>query len=328
MSARGDFADFFPMFGSVFAGNGNYSGSKVDLFTTPTFAPGGAIQACTWTKPKSISMVLIYLSGSGAGGGGGRNTPSLTGGGGGGGGGSASLVKLLMPAILLPDRLFIYLPSGGTAGAAQTAGGNGYSSTISCGLSISKDLLLTSGSTGATGGGGATSTTSGTAGNGEVITSSRFARSGPGFLEQWTGLPGLAGASASSTGTNQTIFPGSGGSLGSIQHGGLGGGSVTTSDTTLRGGLYTAVAGAITSDDRPIHAQAAGESGSGTPYPFSTHMGFNFWGGLGGAGNGAGTGGTGGNGAFGCGGGGGGAGVTTGGPGGRGGDGWCLIISW
>lgn len=77
----------------------------------------------TWTKPKNAKLIQICgIGAGGAGGAGGFNaTASVYGGGGGGSAGGAT--KLLIPAYMLPDKLYIKLGYGGKSGVTS-AGGN------------------------------------------------------------------------------------------------------------------------------------------------------------------------------------------------------------
>src|ERR1041385_3769926 len=78
------------------------------------FCTGGVWQP--WNKPRGVDMVFIYCLGSGAGGGAGLTGASGTSRGGGGGGGSAASTRLLIPAALIPDQLYVQVPAGGAAG--------------------------------------------------------------------------------------------------------------------------------------------------------------------------------------------------------------------
>ena len=104
--------------------------------------------------------------------------------------------------------------------------------------------------------------------------------------------------------------------------GGTGGAGTTNAD--FQGGAYTAVAGSVISDYRPLPGAAGSFNGS-TAYQLLKPL-FSF-GGIGGSSSNTGVGGNGGHGAYGAGGGGGGGG-TTGGRGGDGGNGIVIIISW
>ena len=63
-------------------------------------------------------MVFFCLIGSGGGGAGGASGASLTLRAGGGGGGSASITCSMIPAIFLPDKLFVIVARGGAGDPA------------------------------------------------------------------------------------------------------------------------------------------------------------------------------------------------------------------
>lgn len=74
-----------------------------------------------WKKPDDISLVsIIAVAGGGGGGGGGSINYGTTGGcGGGGSGGAGRQINLLIPAILVPDYLYIFPGTGGAGGIGQ-----------------------------------------------------------------------------------------------------------------------------------------------------------------------------------------------------------------
>ena len=84
-----------------------------------------------WIKPRNARMVYIWNMGAGAGGGGGLTGAAGTARGGGSGGGSAAIVRQLIPAFLLPDRLYLMVGRGGNGGNASGAGTAGPRSYIS-----------------------------------------------------------------------------------------------------------------------------------------------------------------------------------------------------
>ena len=75
----------------------------------------------TWVKPRNATMVHMTLIGAGAGGGGGLTGAAGTARGGGSGGGSGAMTRILIPAYLLPDRLYLMVPRGGNGGNASAA---------------------------------------------------------------------------------------------------------------------------------------------------------------------------------------------------------------
>lgn len=272
-----------------------------------------------WNKPKGISFVHGIVIGPGSGGGGGGT------GGGGGGGSSGGVLIFMVPAYLVPNELFVVVPSGGRGGASNSAGtapgtvaGLFYPTLgVITGTPARTNFAFANAVGGQTGGGagGAAGGTAGVAG--AVVTAANIANiaSVGNYVinSPSAGLAGTTGAGANA------VFIGrpQGGASGGGISGGVGsaGGSVlgpsfsthTIWNRNLLGGAATG---------------QAGEDGISMMQPtlFS----------LPGAGGGAlvgGTGGRGGRGGIGCGGGGGGAG-TTGGAGGDGGDGLIILTCW
>ena len=87
-------------------------------FTTPgTF---------TWNKPGNISTVHIFCQGAGGGGAGGQTGIAGTNRSGGGGGGGGSTTRVMVPAVALPNTLWITVGSGGAGGAASLGNGGSY----------------------------------------------------------------------------------------------------------------------------------------------------------------------------------------------------------
>jgi hypothetical protein len=78
-----------------------------------------------WEKPRGINMIQITCIGGGAGGGGGATNNSTTARGGGAGGSSGGFTSLLIPAIFLPDVLYVSAGDGGIGGAAGNPAGLG-----------------------------------------------------------------------------------------------------------------------------------------------------------------------------------------------------------
>ena len=81
----------------------------------------------TWNKPEGVSMINFLVVGGGGGGGSGRCSGGLgvISGSGGGGGAAGGIVTVAIPAILIPDVLYISVGNGGTGGASQTTATNG-----------------------------------------------------------------------------------------------------------------------------------------------------------------------------------------------------------
>lgn len=84
-----------------------------------------------WIKPRNARMVMIVCIGAGAGGGGGHTAAAGTARGGGGGGGCGAISRVLLPAIFLPDTLFVLAGAGGAGGTAAGAGSAGTRSYVS-----------------------------------------------------------------------------------------------------------------------------------------------------------------------------------------------------
>jgi hypothetical protein len=76
-----------------------------------------------WNKPRGINFIKIITIGGGAGGGGGHSSATTNARGGGGGGSSSVVTTVMLPAIFLPDRL--YISSG--VGSVGGSGGGGSS---------------------------------------------------------------------------------------------------------------------------------------------------------------------------------------------------------
>src|SRR5215813_3396943 len=80
-----------------------------------------------WEKPRGLTMVWMWGVGGGGGGGAGfTGTASSA------GGGTGAPAMMTIPALLLPDRLYISVGKGGAGGASSgNAGAAGESSYIS-----------------------------------------------------------------------------------------------------------------------------------------------------------------------------------------------------
>lgn len=271
----------------------------------------------TWTKPRGITSVGFFIVGPGGGGGGGFSRAAGGPGSGGGGGGAGGIVRMTMPAMLCPDRLYVTAGAGGLGGAASAAGSNAVRAAVAIERPTAGTtglLLIASGNTSARGGGAGTGAAAGGAGAGE--TSLIQANVQYIALGNWVAQAGQAGAAG---GTHI------GGAAGAItmagpNGGGSGGGGSTGADTA--GGAITFATGA------PFRTTVGGTAGGGRgpdgPFlmaPFASCPG------TGGGSNDTGVAGAGGFGAIGSGGGGGGAGAT-GGRGGDGGPGLVIIYCW
>jgi hypothetical protein len=291
------------------------------------FCTGGVWQ--TWTKPRGVDMVMILCVGSGASGGGGLTNSAGTARGGGGGGGGGGFSRLLIPALLVPDVLFVQPGVGGASVGAGTLGNSGNSSIIAVspqGAFSASNYLLVSNNSVAVGGAAGTAAGSNAGGNGAtVFVSSVGVFANVGMFQAVAG--GAGSASGAISGANGAIgvqiqWQASGNS---VSLGGCGGGTVGSNNTDFAGGQFL---GNGTPIIFPTIAGGAAGGGAGQPGQLFQKP-FRVSGGTGGGtfGTGVVVGGRGGDGVIGCGGGGGGGGVT-GGAGGRGGDGYVLIVSW
>ena len=100
-----------------------------------------------WVKPSGCTMVYMHCIGAGAGGGGGSTNAAGTVRGGGGGGASGGHSQLLVPASVLPERLFVLAGAGGAGGAAGATGGTGTAGGMSFisnvpSASLTADIVL------------------------------------------------------------------------------------------------------------------------------------------------------------------------------------------
>jgi hypothetical protein len=296
----------------------------VQVFTRPSPGTTTNTQWMTWQRPRTASMLYIFCLGSGGGGGGGRTDP--TSGGGGGSGGSASHVALLVPAVLLPDRLYIQVAVGGVGRApGDISLGNGQPSYVCIypNTVVSNVLAVscTPSSTEASGGASSLSTDGGAAGSGGSgpLNTVPMPRAGLGIWERSVGQIGQVGGASTTNGLPSSLPT----TTPFLAQGGASGAGWTTGDRV--GGACTAIANSYLSQQRPA-TPAAGANGHGSSGPQLWKPFFSF-GGLGGSSNDSGAGAHGGHGGYGAGGGGGGGG-TTGGNGGNGGDGLVIIVAW
>lgn len=289
-----------------------------------------------WNKPVNASFIQFTVIGGGGGGGAGSNESgsAVTSGSGGGGGAPGGLVSIGMPAILVPDVLYIHVGGGGAAGASvsgsvPTTGGSGGSGTISyvC-LSPgtgSGEVLIQSSNTIAGGGLGGSHNVAGAAGT--AITTADTTNL------KWMGINNAPGAqTAASAGGLGGVSTAPGGNVtyAGLLTGGCGGGNTRAVNTGAGAGgniTLTSLASAFTiavnggAGGFSVSAPGSGANGFFKLAPFIS---------TGGAGGGGSNrtdipGQPGGNGAYGCGGGGGGAGNIASGAGGAGGDGLVII---
>jgi len=303
------------------------------LSTAGTATPGGVFTSLnsgyqTWRKPRGVKNVYILTVGGGSSGAVGANAAATNAGG--AGGGSAGQSCLYIPALFVPDVLYIQCGSGGRhpttlySGGLQVGGGPSYvllepSTTVTSNLTL---LYANGGTGGATGGG-------------IIATIGNTPLAARGLYTFFGGQAGTAGGTAGGgNGTNLT-FP----VTGRITMGGAGGGGSGAAPGA--GGALSVPLGSPTNDfflftyPGGTAASGATPAGAGFSGPVMRNFIMNY-GGMGGGGGSTtsgGNAGAGGNGAPGSGGGGSGGSTATAGANtlarpGNGGDGFVLILSW
>ena len=293
----------------------------------------------TWRKPRGINWVYMIGVGGGSSGGTGVNTGTSSGGGCPGNSGAQSVV--MMPAILLPDVLYIQPGLGGvglsTSGALPVAGTTTYVSIEPSTTINGNSTILYAGGAGNSGAVAATTTAGGTAATATVLATQSIMCLGYRTLNNLTGaVQGIAGASrTSTTGNSQTIAT----SLSGLMVSGGAGGGGMNAGTGGNGCFFLVPSGALGQDFVPISGVGATGAIGSTPAQRGAD-GFickNFLFFVGGQGGGAasatagGIAGAGGNGSYGCGGGGSGGSNTTNttiAKAGDGGPGFVIIISF
>ena len=273
----------------------------------------------SWMKPAGCSWIYILSITSGTGGGRPANGATTVGG---GGGSSGSIDRMLIPATVLPDIIYVKVGPGGAGATTANAGGAaGFRSYIT----ITPDGPTRGQAQnyvyiGGFGGGGQGTGAGGSAT--PAITSASGIWLNIGLFTSIAGQAGAAGAaSANANGSNITF-----GASGVFITGGAGGGNGTGNggDITGAGLLPTITGGAGTNGANGNNGFRQGQILA----PGFKLFPLLFSGGSGGGGHSTGTAGNGGNGSYGCGGGGGGAASGAGGVsgnGGNGGDGLILI---
>ena len=286
----------------------------------------------TWRKPRGAKFVYMIAVGGGASGGCALNTGTTSGGGPGGGSGAQS--NLMIPAMFLPDVLYIQAGLGGSQPATLVSAALGVAGTITYvalepwnTLAAGLTVLFASPGTATT---AATTTAGGTGGTAAVIaTIANMPLAGRGAYQFFAGQAGTAGGTSTTAGVAQT-YP----TTGLMVQGGAGGGGNNAGTSNFAGGQINLVG---FGDNYP--AILGGTAASGAT-PAGAGAGglilkpFIYTGGTGGGGSTAtagGIAGAGGNGAPGCGGGGAGGSnstVNTLARPGDGGPGFVYIYSW
>lgn len=300
-----------------------------------------------WNKPKGVRTVQIYALGGGGGGGSGGAGANGTARGGGGGGGSGAYSRTIMPAIFLPDVLYVKPGAGGVGalgvlnsnGQAGSAGNASYVTLTPHTLGTNNAGNIVCTANGGAGGGAGTSAGAGAGGTpaASVATQATMPFGFLGINQLIAGMVGGAGGfnAAGAVGNGPGVNPFT--SAPGIATGGCGGAGVGSAQQTGAGGFLTAITTTILYPN--AGSTIAGNNGTNyglnlnsnpdviaTPFPLVSSGG-------GGGGSRAANdtdGWRGGCGGFGSGGGGGGAinGTNvTGGGGGNGGPGFVMIIS-
>ena len=156
-----------------------------------------------WKKPRGAKFVWMQAIGAGGGGGGGSAGATATVRGGGGSGGCGATQKLLVPADLLPDILYISPGMAGSGGASATAGVGGNASVISIvgANTVNNQNIILSAGGGSQGGAG--TTVGGSAGGAGTSTTTNCVFQSIGIF---TGTNGTAGAAGSVTATAPTAI--------------------------------------------------------------------------------------------------------------------------
>lgn len=280
-----------------------------------------------WNKPRGINWVYMIGVGAGASGVGGTFTGASAASAGAAGGGSGAQSVLLIPAMFVPQQLFVQTGLGGRQGTTITSALTSVAGTgtyvaiepTATTSAVSNLFFLIAN--------GAASTTGGTA----TAMSGNFPLAGRGWSQNFAGQNGgTAGATQNGAGGAITLP-----TTGLMVTGGAGSGGKDV--TGAGGGAGGAITGVGFLGTLPTHAGGtASASGTNAGNGIDGRMvtPYMHYGGSGGGsgafaatGNGS-TGSSGGNGGPGCGGGASGPGYTTTGRAGDGGDGFVYIIGW
>ena len=311
-----------------------------DASAVPSTGSGGQ-QWQTWRKPRGCKFIYMLAVGGGASGGCGINNATTTSGGG-GGGGSGGQSMLMIPAMMVPDVLYVQCGQGGRQPATLVSGAAGVYGTTSqvciepftsASVLPNDTVLLASG-----GSGGGTASPTGSAGaGGTAATIANMPLAGRGIYTLLAGQTGTAGGAPGISAASVTVP-----TTGLMVTGGGGGGGKTAT-VFGAGSVITMPTGGVSTGSSdffpltgatPAAASAATPAGSGANGIIVRNMILNLGGGGGGSASetSGGIAGAGGNGAPGCAGGGGGGssatpGVTTLARPGDGGDGFVYIIS-
>lgn len=303
--------------------------ANVQVFTGPVSTVTN-VQWFTWTKPRGVSMIEFIGIGSGSGGGGAFSNIAGSTRGGSGGGASGGMARVLIPAIFIPDVVYLQIGAGGVGGiptatnvvpALANDGTAGVITYVSVAPNTAAgNVILRSSNAAPTRGQCGSGTAAGSNGaGGTIATIANMPIAALGVYFMIAGQDGAIGAPETGANGFSVALPTTGIRAG----GGAGGAGVTATD--FAGGIITPIASTYLGQQcAAAPAAGAGGDGSGGPMIWQPLFGF---GGCGGSSSNTGTGGNGGNGGYGAGGGGAGSGVT-GGYGGAGGSGLIAITCW
>jgi hypothetical protein len=302
----------------------------IDYFPGFSNTNGGSWEV--WNKPRNCTFIRILTISGGGGGSSGFPSATTNARGGGGSGSSSGYVYVTIPAVFLPDRLYVSSGLGGRGGQSSTTISNfgfaGIDSYVCIAPSISSIYVVCYAENGA-GGQAATSSAGGLFGGFGSNTLNGNIQAFQGHYNAINGQQGITGGTATgAVGGNRSFA-----TTGLLLSGGAGG----AGGAGFVGGDITAPA-SQTSVYELFQTLAGGAAGTvGSPTGGNGRNGVELYqpllatGGSGGGSSFDGTarGGDGGDGGFGCGGGGGGAGGTDGGgAGGNGGPGLVVIHTW
>jgi len=210
----------------------------------------------TWRKPRGAKFIYMIGVGSGSSGGCGLNSATTSGGGAGGSSGAQTVV--MIPAMFVPDVLYVQTGAGGqqpavlVSGAVNVAGVQSFV-CISPYTSVPAAGTILYANGGQTGTAAATSTTGGTAtaaASAGILSNMPLA--GRGFYQLLAGQAGTAGGTSTPTGGVAQTYPTTGLMVQGGQ-GGVGYSNVTSASNNNSTGAgfgdnFPSVAGALTSD--------------------------------------------------------------------------------
>jgi hypothetical protein len=216
------------------------NGADIQIFAEAS--PGNVNSWATWCKPRGTSMCYMFVLGGGGSGAGGTRTAAGQANSGGGGGGSGGQSSLLIPAIFLPDTLYIQVGAGGTPVAANTGGISGAATLISvkpfANITGNTNGLLLIGNGGGAGGTPLGANAGGAAGAaGAIATIASCPLSTAGFVSFLVGQAGTLGGANTATAGGALTPP----VTGLLTMGGTGGGGQSAT-TNAAGGAITSVA--------------------------------------------------------------------------------------